>query len=90
MKDGGRWSSPKEPESNRGVSAAVKGTGRIMVITQHEEYFSIAEKDLQTMRTRIIVDGRNVFDETEEWIRSGFVYRGVGKGQANKQTRTGG
>ncbi|MFQ5905671.1 MAG: nucleotide sugar dehydrogenase [bacterium] len=70
----------EEAELTRDFSKAVQNADCIIVITRHEEYSSVRSRDLEAMRTRIIVDGRNVFDKSE-WLRDGFIYRGVGKGR---------
>jgi len=50
------------------------------VVTQHKPYFDIDLKwTYEIMRTPVIVDGRNVIDQSAA-EKTGFVYKGVGKG----------
>lgn len=70
----------EEAELTRDLSEVVNGADCVVVVTRHEEYLSMNSKDLGTMRTRIIIDGRNVFDRSK-WLRDGFIYRGIGKGR---------
>ena len=52
----------------------------IALVTKHREYNNIDLTQLKkTMRTPIIVDGRNVFNPTDAQ-RKGFTFRGVGIG----------
>jgi UDP-N-acetyl-D-mannosaminuronic acid dehydrogenase len=56
----------------------ILGSDCLVVMTKHNQY---RELDLRCigsmMKTRIIVDGRNLFDP-EECIDHGFIYRGIG------------
>ncbi len=70
----------EEAEVTRDLSQVVNGADCIVLVTRHEEYLSMSPKDLETMKTRIIIDGRNVFDRNK-WLRDGFIYRGIGKGR---------
>lgn len=70
----------EEAEVTRDLSRVVDGADCIVIITRHEEYLSMTSQDLDTMKTRIIIDGRNVFDRNK-WLRDGFIYRGIGKGR---------
>lgn len=70
----------EEAEVTRDLSQVVSGADCIVLVTRHEEYLSMSPKDLETMKTRIIIDGRNVFDRNK-WLKDGFIYRGIGKGR---------
>ncbi len=70
----------EEAELAKELAEAVTGADCIVVVTRHDEYLSLSSADLKDMRTRIIIDGRNVFDR-DEWLRAGFIYRGIGKGR---------
>jgi UDP-N-acetyl-D-mannosaminuronic acid dehydrogenase len=52
----------------------------VALVTKHREYYDINLSKLKkTMRTPIIVDGRNVFNPKEA-TELGFTFRGVGIG----------
>jgi UDP-N-acetyl-D-mannosaminuronic acid dehydrogenase len=60
------------------IGEAVKGRDCVIVATRHREYLPLKPEQLKKlMRTPVIVDGRNVFDQTE-CLRLGFSFRGVG------------
>ena len=71
------------------LDAALQGADCAVVVARHRAYVSLAEtanpegKGLvwmkQRLRRPVLVDGRNLFDRAE-CERTGFVYRGVGKG----------
>ncbi|MHA2272353.1 MAG: nucleotide sugar dehydrogenase [Candidatus Hodarchaeales archaeon] len=63
---------------------AVDGADCIVIVTKHQEYFDIDLSWLiEQMRTPIIIDGRNVFDQAT-CKKAGFLYQGVGKGEKLK------
>ncbi len=65
----------------RNLKSAVKGADCLAVVTAHDVYRSLALASLgRSMRRRVIVDGRNLF-EGPEVAKAGFLYRGIGKGQ---------
>ena len=54
------------------------GSDCLVVMTRHSTYKELELPCIASMmRTRVIVDGRNLFDPTE-CIDEGFVYRGIG------------
>ena len=62
----------------RDIEKAIKGSDGIALVTQHREYYELSPEWLKkTMRTPIIVDGRNVFNP-EKFLKLGFSFRGVG------------
>ncbi|TET16061.1 MAG: nucleotide sugar dehydrogenase [Candidatus Thorarchaeota archaeon] len=66
-------------ESERDIMKAAKDSDCLVLVTKHAEYFSLdLDKVKKAMRTPIIVDGRNVFDE-DVVTSKGFEYRCVGK-----------
>ncbi|MHA1961778.1 MAG: nucleotide sugar dehydrogenase [Candidatus Thorarchaeota archaeon] len=68
---------PDDVESD--VLAAAKGADCLALVTKHAEYYSLdLDAIKKAMRTHVIVDGRNVFDE-EIVTAQGFEYRCVGK-----------
>jgi UDP-N-acetyl-D-mannosaminuronic acid dehydrogenase len=51
----------------------------IAIVTKHKDYEKLDLKSIKnTMRTPIIIDGRNLFQK-EDCEKLGFVYKGVGK-----------
>ncbi len=57
---------------------AVRGSDCITIVTRHQEYLTLRLEWLKkTMRTPVIVDGRNTLDQ-ETCLRAGFTFRGVG------------
>lgn len=72
-------SFPEVPLS-KNLAEAIAGTDCIVIVTRHKEYFHLNLKEIkESMRTPIIVDGRNVL-EKEKVIAEGFLYKGIGKG----------
>jgi nucleotide sugar dehydrogenase len=66
------------------IEAVLKGSDAVVIMTKHEEYKSISPERLQSlMRTKIIVDGRHLFDPLA-FEASGFTFKGVGKGNIKK------
>ena len=66
-------------ELTRDLALALKEADAAVIVTRHRPYF---EMDLdwlrETMRTPILIDGRNVFDAAA--VRAaGFVYKAIGK-----------
>jgi len=77
----------KEDEGYRmlqDLDTALTGADGVVLMTKHDVYSSITPERLKrTMRTPVIVDGRNLFDP-EGFIREGFSFRGVGKGNLGR------
>lgn len=70
-------------ESN--LNTALGNSDAAVLMTKHKIYESINPgylKDL--LRTRIVVDGRNMFNPGE-FIAEGFIFKGIGKGNLNRQ-----
>ena len=66
-----------EPDLDR----AVKDCDALVIMTKHDVYKSLTPAKLQDLlRTKIIVDGRNLFDPIK-FTSFGFIFRGVGKGK---------
>jgi UDP-N-acetyl-D-mannosaminuronic acid dehydrogenase len=62
------------------IERALKDCDAAILMTEHAEYKALDPGKLKgLLRTRVIVDGRNVFNP-RDFIREGFVFRGVGKG----------
>ena len=69
------------------LDMALKDCDAVVLMTKHDEYKSINPEKLKgLLRTRVIVDGRNLFN-AEEYLDEGFIFRGVGRGNVNKRTR---
>jgi UDP-N-acetyl-D-mannosaminuronic acid dehydrogenase len=64
----------------RGMERALKGSDCAIFVTDHSEYLRLDLKRVKAlMRTPIIIDGRNIFDNAK-CSAAGFAYRGIGKG----------
>jgi UDP-N-acetyl-D-mannosaminuronic acid dehydrogenase len=60
------------------IESAIKGSDCVFVMTRHREYSALKPSQLKKwMKTPVIVDGRNVFNQ-DECLRLGFSFRGVG------------
>lgn len=65
------------------LNQALRDSDCVALVTKHREYNALSLQHLKdTMRTPIIVDGRNVFNQTEA-MKLGFTFRGVGIGTKN-------
>jgi UDP-N-acetyl-D-mannosaminuronic acid dehydrogenase len=74
-------------ELTRDLALAVEGADAAVLVTKHRQYFDLDLDWLQeTMRTPVLVDGRNVF-EAEAVRAAGFTYRGVGKDRGLAQPK---
>ena len=63
------------------LEKAIRGKDCIALVTKHREYSEIDLNWLKgTMRTPIIVDGRNIFNSLKA-KKAGFTFRGVGIGK---------
>jgi len=68
------------------LDIALKDCDAVVLMTKHDEYKSINPEKLKGfLRTRVIVDGRDLF-HADEYLAEGFVFRGVGRGNVNKET----
>jgi len=74
-----------EHKMERDFNKAVKNSDCIAIVTKHREYLNLdLDKLKETMRTLVIVDGRNIFDE-KMITKAGFEYRGIGKAGARNE-----
>ena len=65
----------------RSMDGAVRGADCIVIATGHKEFKSLDLEALgKMMRSRVLVDGRNIVDPAVA-ARAGFSYRGVGRGR---------
>jgi UDP-N-acetyl-D-mannosaminuronic acid dehydrogenase len=63
------------------IDRALQGCDALVLMTKHDIYKALTpEKLQQLLRTKIIIDGRNMFDP-KLFIAAGFIFRGVGKGK---------
>jgi UDP-N-acetyl-D-mannosaminuronic acid dehydrogenase len=66
------------------LGSAMENCDAIVLMTKHTAYRSISPGLLkELLRTRIIIDGRNLFNP-EEFIAAGFIFKGIGKGNLNQ------
>ena len=63
------------------LTTVLKDCDALVIMTKHDVYKAIALKELgKSLRTKIIIDGRNLFDPLR-FTSAGFVFKGVGKGR---------
>jgi UDP-N-acetyl-D-mannosaminuronic acid dehydrogenase len=70
----------------RDLAEAISGADALAILTGHGAYRALVPGEVRgwTGRERpVIVDGRNVVDP-DAFIREGFVYRGIGRGDKNR------
>jgi UDP-N-acetyl-D-mannosaminuronic acid dehydrogenase len=74
-------------ELTRDLALALEGADAAVLVTKHLQYFDLDLAWLrETMRTPVLVDGRNVFEAGV--VRAvGFTYRGVGKDRGLAQPK---
>jgi UDP-N-acetyl-D-mannosaminuronic acid dehydrogenase len=66
-------------ELTRDLEAALEGADAAVIVTKHRRYFEMDPTWIkETMRTPILIDGRNVFD-AQTLRAAGLTYRAVGK-----------
>jgi UDP-N-acetyl-D-mannosaminuronic acid dehydrogenase len=69
-----------EPE----LDIALQGCDALVLMTKHDVYGEITPERVQNLlRTKIVIDGRNLFDPIKFTI-AGFVFKGIGKGNVQK------
>jgi len=62
------------------LEVAVKGADCAVLATAHDEYCKLTSDYFKKkMSTYIIIDGRNIYDNTD-FMKRGFIFRGVGIG----------
>ena len=67
------------------IAKSVKETDAIVIFAGHNQYRNLDPVLLRQLSGRkhpIIVDGRNLIDP-DAFIREGFVYKGIGRGDKN-------
>jgi UDP-N-acetyl-D-mannosaminuronic acid dehydrogenase len=74
------------------VEEALEGADAIVVFAGHHQYRTLQApvlKQLSGKKYPVIVDGRNLVDP-DAYIREGFIYKGIGRGDRNSHTIAGG
>ena len=70
-----------EYEFSPNLEEVIRGSDAIMIVTSHKEYYELKGEELnKVVKTKIVIDGRNVFKK-KEMEKEGFIYKGVGKGK---------
>lgn len=67
------------------LNECIKGADAIVIFTGHKQYLDInasATRKLSGHKHPVIIDGRNVIDP-DAFIKEGFVYKGIGRGDKN-------
>ncbi len=67
------------------VEEALKDATAVVIFTGHKQYFELKAgriRKLTGLRHPVIVDGRNVIDP-DTFIKEGFIYKGIGRGDKN-------
>ena len=67
------------------IEKSVKDTDAVVIFAGHNQYrnlYPVLIKKLSGKKHPIIVDGRNMVDP-DAFIREGFVYKGIGRGDKN-------
>jgi UDP-N-acetyl-D-mannosaminuronic acid dehydrogenase len=70
---------------SRDLREVIGGADAIAILTAHTQYRALVPGELRTWSGQdrpVIVDGRNVVDP-DAYIREGFVYKGIGRGDRN-------
>jgi UDP-N-acetyl-D-mannosaminuronic acid dehydrogenase len=67
------------------LDIALKDCNAVVLMTKHDDYKLITPEKLKGfLKTRVIVDGRNLF-QAEEFLAQGFVFKGVGRGNLKRK-----
>ena len=67
------------------IGDAVKGADAIVIFAGHHQYQALDPKALKQLSGKkhpVIIDGRNLVDP-DAYIREGFIYKGIGRGDRN-------
>ena len=67
------------------VEEAVRGADAIVIFAGHHQYRTLTAPEIKNLSGKkhpVIVDGRNMIDP-DAYIRLGFVYKGIGRGDKN-------
>jgi UDP-N-acetyl-D-mannosaminuronic acid dehydrogenase len=72
-------------EVSHDLDATLAGADAVVIFTGHHHYLALDParvKELSGREHPVIVDGRNVVDP-DAFIRAGFIYKGIGRGDKN-------
>lgn len=67
------------------MDSIIKDADAVIILTAHSEYFKLNPADTKVLMGKyqpVVVDGRNVIDPAG-FVESGFVYKGIGRGDVN-------
>jgi UDP-N-acetyl-D-mannosaminuronic acid dehydrogenase len=67
------------------LEETMRGADAIVIFTGHNQYKNLDPKNMRALSGKlhpVIIDGRNLIDP-ELYIRHGFVYKGIGRGDKN-------
>jgi UDP-N-acetyl-D-mannosaminuronic acid dehydrogenase len=67
------------------VEEAIEGADAIVIFAGHHQYHTLDPKVIKKLSGKkhpVIIDGRN-FVDPDDYIREGFVYKGIGRGDRN-------
>lgn len=79
----------EEFRMERDIDSALRGCDAVVLMTKHEEYRSITPERLKgQLRSRIVIDGRDMYN-SRQFLDCGFIYKGMGKGNINRNGRGG-
>jgi UDP-N-acetyl-D-mannosaminuronic acid dehydrogenase len=70
------------------LEEALEGADAIAIFTGHRQYRALDPKVLKQLSGKkhpVIIDGRNMIDP-DAYIRHGFIYKGIGRGDKNGHT----
>jgi len=70
---------------HQNLESVLTGVDAVVIFTGHREYKELLPgrvKELMGCGNPVVVDGRNIIDP-DLWIQSGFVYKGIGRGDKN-------
>jgi UDP-N-acetyl-D-mannosaminuronic acid dehydrogenase len=69
----------------RDLDEALKNAAAVVIFTGHKHYFELKPGKIKkiTAKHPVIIDGRNVIDP-DIFIKEGFVYKGIGRGDKNQ------
>ncbi len=81
--------NPDQPDGGltMDLGQALAGADAVVIFTGHAAYRGLLPERVRVLcgcERPVIVDGRNVV-VPEEWVKNGFVYRGVGRGEWNSR-----
>lgn len=68
------------------IDSALEGCDAMVLMTKHEEYRSVTPERLKSqLRSMIVIDGRDMYNP-RQFLDRGFIFKGMGKGNLNKNS----